>query len=405
MPMKTQSSPPAKPGFSWTQKRVLTRRGVVWLGQTCNLRCHFCYFQNRISSAEHPDHPFMSFEKARSICSTLRDHYGNTAVDIQGGEPTIYPEINALVAHCRDIGLLPTLITNAIVLDKRVRCQELKQAGLRDLLVSVHGLRADYDRAVGMPGGHARQMKALDNLVALGIPFRFNCVLAKSVLEHLAEIASLAVDTGARVVNFIAFNPFEDQQQGTRSGTDVPCYSDVRAPLAYALDFLEENGVEANVRYLPICQAHERHRKNFYNFQQLPYDLHEWDYASWSWTGRNSQRRKEGEPEPILSLRQANSRSKLFGHSGYLEDASVTTENEYRHSAFIRAREHCGYSYAGACEACGLKNICDGFHGDYASLHGAGEALTQHVPLVDDPKFYISRQVKIVEDEEASWAL
>ncbi|WP_243358627.1 radical SAM protein [Fundidesulfovibrio terrae] len=391
-------------GYSTTTRRVLTRRGVLWLGQTCNLRCHFCYFQTRISTSEHPDHPFMSLDKAKGICSTQREHYGNTAVDIQGGEPTIYPDIGALVAHCRQIGLLPTLITNAIVLDKRERCQALKDAGLRDLLVSVHGLREDYDRAVGLPGGSARQMKALENLVALNIPFRFNCVLAKSVLPHLAEISRLAVESGARVVNFIAFNPFEDQQKGQRSGQDVPCYTEVRGPLVDALDYLEENGLEANVRYLPLCQVPERHRKSFYNFQQLPYDLHEWDYASWSWTGRNPQRRQGGDLEAPVTLKWANSRSKLFGHEGYLEDASVSREDEYRHSAYVRAREHCGYKFAPACESCGLRGICDGFHGDYASLHGADEAQTQRIPLVDDPKFYISRQVKIVEDEDAAWA-
>jgi len=391
-------------GFSKTTRRVLTRRGVLWLGQTCNLRCHFCYFQNRISSVEHPDHPFMSFAKAKAICSTLREHYGNSAIDIQGGEPTIYPDINRLVAHCREIGLLPTLITNAVVLDKRERCRGLKDSGLRDLLVSVHGLREDYDKAVGLPGGSARQMKALDNLVALGIPFRFNCVLARSVLPHLTEISKLAVSSGARVVNFIAFNPFEDQQKGGRSGDDVPRYADVRGPLVDALDYLEENGVEANVRYLPLCQVPERHRKSFYNFQQLPYDLHEWDYASWSWTGRNPQRRRDGDLEEPVSLQWANSRSKLFGYEGYLEEA-VSLEDQYRHSALVRAREHCGYKYAPACEACGLNNICDGFHGDYASLHGADEAETQNIPLVDDPRFYIDRQVKIVEEEDYSWAL
>lgn len=391
--------------YSTTTRRVLTRRGVLWLGQTCNLRCHFCYFQNRISSATHPDHPFMSLDKARAICSTLRDHYGNTAIDIQGGEPTIYPEINALVAHCREIGLLPTLITNAVVLDKRERCRELQEAGLRDLLVSVHGLRDDYDRAVGLTGGSARQMKALDNLVALGIPFRFNCVLARSVLGHLAEISRLAVSSGAGVVNFIAFNPFEDQQKGGRSSQDVPRYADVRGPLVDALDYLEENGVEANVRYLPLCQAPERHRKSFYNFQQLPYDLHEWDYASWSWTGRNPQRRRDPELEPVLSLRRANAQSGLFGRPGYLDDPSVAQADEYRHSALIRAREHCGYKFAQACETCGLKNICDGFHGDYASLHGAHEAVAQAVHAGDDPLHYIRRQVKIVEHEDASWAM
>lgn len=392
-------------GFATTTKRVRTRRGVLWLGQTCNLRCHFCYFQNRIKAADHPDHPFMHLDKAQTICSTLRGHYDNVAIDIQGGEPTIYPAIGELVAHCRDIGLLPTLITNALVLEDRARCRDLAQAGVRDLLVSVHGLGEDYDRAVGRPGAHVRQRKALDNLVAEGIPMRFNCVLASSVLPHLSAIAALAVAMGVRVVNFIAFNPFEDQQSGDRSATDAPRYGDVTGPLVAALDFLEEHGVEANVRYLPLCLVPERHRKSFYNFQQLPYDLHEWDYASWSWTGRNPQRRRDEPLEPVVSLRRANTWSRLFGRPDYMDDPSVTLADEYRHSALIRAREHCGYQYAPACAGCGLRAICDGFHGDYASLHGASEAQAVTGDPVDDPLFYIARQPKIVEDEDAGWAL
>ena len=44
--------------FVKTKNRVITRRGVMWLGQTCNIRCHFCYFLDRINSTDHPEHPF-----------------------------------------------------------------------------------------------------------------------------------------------------------------------------------------------------------------------------------------------------------------------------------------------------------------------------------------------------------
>src|ERR671911_315845 len=118
----------AEPGvdFVKSQNRVITRRGVMWLGQTCNIRCHFCYFLDRINSTDHPEHPFMTLEKAKQICSTLVDFYGNNAIDIQGGEPTLFRHINELVEHCRTIGLMPTLITNAIALQDLRRCVALK---------------------------------------------------------------------------------------------------------------------------------------------------------------------------------------------------------------------------------------------------------------------------------------
>ena len=389
-----------------TTHRVLTRRGVLWLGQTCNLRCRFCYFLDRIRAMDHEEHPFMSFGKAERICSILADTYGNTAIDIQGGEPTIYPDIHKLVRHCRDIGLVPTLITNALVLSRKEECEKLRDAGIRDLLVSVHGLGDIYDQISGVPNSHKKQMAGLKNIQKTGIPLRFNCVLAKSILPGLTDVARLAIGSGARVMNFIAFNPFEDQQKMARSIEDVPSYGEVSVPLVKSLDLLIAAGVECNVRYYPLCMVDVDYRKYLYNFQQLPYDLHEWDYASWSWSGQRSQRMRNGEPGPVVTLREANTWSGLFNDKDAYMAAHIPVQDEYRHSAFIRAREHCGYRYSAGCDVCSLKRICDGFHGDYASMFSVDEAKPVVLEReIDDPLYYIREQKKIVEAEDWNWAM
>jgi sulfatase maturation enzyme AslB (radical SAM superfamily) len=154
--------------------------------------------------------------------------------------------------------------------------------GIRDFLVSVQGLGPIYDQLVQREGAHVRQMKALRNLQEEGIPFRFNTVLSKPAVPQLPDIARLAVYTGAEVVNFLGFNPFNDQESGKRSHENVPRYTELGEPLNLALDILAAAGVEANVRYLPFCVVAERHRSAVYNFPQIPYDLHENDFASWS---------------------------------------------------------------------------------------------------------------------------
>ncbi|HMQ09843.1 MAG TPA: radical SAM protein [Oligoflexia bacterium] len=415
------------PKLQTTRYRTLTKRGVMWLGQTCNLRCHFCYFLDRIEIRTHPEHPFMSLEKAKKICHTLVHFYGNNAIDIQGGEPTIWKDILPLVSYCNEIGLYPTLITNALVLAKKEKCQAFKDAGLRDFLVSVHGIGDVHDRVVQMPGAHEKQMHALRNMQEVGIPFRFNCVLSKPVINQLPQIAELAVKTGASVVNFLAFNPFEDQaKDGKRSAYNVPKYSDIMPKLNEALDILHENKVEANVRYYPLCMTERRHLKSMYNFQQLPYDHHEWDYASWNWTGIQEQRMKGGETTPPYSLTQERKAPKnenlaqkvvsipVFGFVAQklyrlmvLFSKSVKSKDSmYRDNARVRAEDHCGYQYSKRCNDCSVKNICDGFHGDYADLFGTEEAnpiVLDHA--TDDPKRFISEQDKWVEQEDLSWAL
>ncbi len=430
-------------GYKKTKKRVLTRRGVIWLGQTCNLRCYFCYFKDRITSATHPEHPFMSFDKAKNICKTLVEFYNNCAIDIQGGEPTIYGHIYELVYYCRKIGLLPTLITNALVLDDMDRCKRLKDSGLRDCLVSVHGLGDLYDGIVGVKEAHNRQLKALENLSKLDIPLRFNCVLSKPVLPQLKSVAELAFEIGATVVNFIAFNPFEDQQkEGKRSTENVPRYSEVKPYLEDAMDFLEEVGIEYNVRYFPICMVEERFRKAMYNFQQLPYDIHEWDYASWTWTSMKSQRISDMELSRPITLEEAtikpitypgllnklalklrdrlNNYPKLLNYAISLNRKISSLINEkqsqksgvnsreflYRENAKIRARDHCKYIYSPKCSQCDVHDICDGFHGDYASLFGVEEANPIILgEKITDPKYFIREQEKVVEEEDYDWAL
>ena len=415
--------------YEKTRKRVLSRRGVLWLGQTCNLRCYFCYFLNRIDDASHPEHPFMTLEKAKEICHTLRYFYGDTAIDIQGGEPTIHPEIYELIAYCHEIGLYPTLITNGLALANIDKLAKFKEAGVRDFLVSLHGIDEIHDEVVCRKGAYVKIIQAIENMCELKVPFRFNCTMSKPVVPLLPEIAQKAIDYGANAVNFIAFNPFEDQETGIRTHDNVPAYSDIKKSLGIAMEMLEEAGIECNVRYLPLCMAEERHRKNFYNFQQLPYDHHEWNYESWMWTGMQPQRMKPSELNRPYKLGRIARRL-------YRADASALIEIEsdrplktklfylgqqviarvgsmvrgraywYRREAKLRAVQDLQYEHHEKCQQCALRNICDGFHGDYAKFYGTDEATpVTEGSVIEDPLYYIQDQDKIVEEEDKAWAL
>lgn len=407
----------------------MNRRGVMWLGQTCNLRCYFCYFIERVADRTHPEHAFMTLDKAKRICHILRYTFGNTAIDIQGGEPTIHHGILDLCRYCHDIGLYPTLITNGLVLGKPGELEKYRDAGVRDFLVSLHGIGAIHDEVVCVKGAYERITKALGRMRELGIPFRINCTMSKPVIPILTEVAAKAIEYGALAVNFIAFNPFGDQKTGHRRADTVASYSEVRGELTKAIDLLEEAGIEVNVRYLPLCMAEERHRKNFYNFQQLTYDHHEWDYQSWSWTMMQPQMMKEEGLIPPFFLGPYNRELRRGDHC-YIRDRALRhpmrqglkfwmqrtlstllqaargKDAVWRDEARIRATDDCGYVYHEACGRCPARTICDGFHGDYAQFFGTGEASPlPGLPALDDPTVFIREQKKWVEPEDEPWAL
>jgi hypothetical protein len=211
------------------------------------------------------------------------------------------------------------------------------------------------------------------------------------------------------------------------------------------MDILADAQIECNVRYFPICMVDHRHRKSMFNFQQLPYDIHEWDYASWSWSGQQQQRMKWGEcssptdlasgtykslqytgaakpfadvarrlvqkhpalREPARTMHRSISRLSSFLTGGPDHCTELTSkENLYRDNARLRSRQHCRYQFGSACQSCDLRKICDGFHGDYAALFGTDEAGAIEVGYaIDNPKYFISKQQKVVEQEDFEWAL
>ena len=438
-----------KGDYFLTNHRVNYRRGVIWLGQTCNQRCKFCYFADAIASKEHPEHAFASLDKAKEICKILRSKYNNNSVNIQGGEPTIYPYIYELVSYCKTIGLKPTLITNALVLDDIEKCKKFKEAGIFDFLISVHNIGEKHDEVVGVPNAHKRQLKAMSNLLEYNIPFRINTVLTNEVLTNLRAIAEIAVEHKARACNFIAFN-MSPEQVGKRNKKNVPLCQEIKQALPKIIDYLDDIGIEVNIRYLPFCLFEKRHRKFVQNTKQTIYDIHEWEYSSRLWTQSKNQRQSKlplSEPIDIFEflmkkrLKSKNEIEQYFSKNPTKRDSSCIVREMtnwqksmdqdpgnyqplfFRDSlgpcqdfsiydyAYCEAREITTVAYRykkkAICNNCNLDGICDGFQKDYVDFWGDGEA----VPVNDigiktyDPKFYMKKQLKIVEKEESSWAL
>ena len=271
---------PARLPVIRSRERYLTRRGVLWLGLRCDVRCKFCYDEH-VPTAQKG---WLSAEDAIRALEKFRFYYGNEFVDFMGGEPTLHPAILDITAHAASIGLRPTVITHGMHLAKPARAAALADAGIHDVLVSIHGLGATAGEIHGR-GRHnaARQMQALDNLRELGVPFRFNVTMIRDNLTQLEAIAALAAGKGARVVNFLTFNPYFEWQRGIEIGFQVR-HSEAAPYLKRAIDICSAAGVEANVRYMPLCQlpGYEQH---VYTGFQLPYDQHEWDYNSWYDTG------------------------------------------------------------------------------------------------------------------------
>jgi sulfatase maturation enzyme AslB (radical SAM superfamily) len=281
-----------------------------------------------------------------------------------GGEPTLHPSIVEIVEHSASIGLRPTVITHGMRLADQQFAARLRDAGLHDVLMSVHGVGETLRLIHGRGRNNAqRQRAALENLRSLGLPVRFNVTVVRKNLAELEAIAQLAVEIGARVVNFLTFNPYFEWRDEPGIPFQVR-HSEASPRLSAAIDVLSAAGIESNVRYFPICvlRGHEQH---VFTGHQLPFDEHEWDYNSWY------DRGLPGRP-PLDWYREA------------------AREQRVRHD----------YRHAAPCRSCAAREICDGLHEQYLQRFGDSELRPFDGELITDPRHFIRAQPARLKERE-----
>jgi MoaA/NifB/PqqE/SkfB family radical SAM enzyme/glycosyltransferase involved in cell wall biosynthesis len=123
----------------------------------CNLRCTFCDLwegKARVPLAR----AVALFDDAVAI--------GTRTVVLTGGEPTLHPELPAMVRAAKERGLAVNVTTNGTLLDRHY--VPLRDAGVDSLSFSIDGLPATHDRLRGQAGAHARTWAQLARVVAEG---------------------------------------------------------------------------------------------------------------------------------------------------------------------------------------------------------------------------------------------
>jgi MoaA/NifB/PqqE/SkfB family radical SAM enzyme len=155
----------------------------------CNMRCVHCY------SSSGPE------ERSRLAVPLLEETIGHAArlgynmLSISGGEPLLYPGLQAICAEGRRQRMLVTLVTNGTAMNE-ARLGEL--AGLVDgVAISLDGAPARHNRMRRLPGAFQMMERRLPWLRRAAIPFGFVYTLTRNNLSELEWAADFAVAQGA----------------------------------------------------------------------------------------------------------------------------------------------------------------------------------------------------------------
>lgn len=162
------------------------------VSKRCNLACGHCYSQ---SGPQHRDLLPVDLW-LRAIDDAAREGYN--VVGFSGGEPLMFEPLRALLLHARSHGMLTTVTTNGMLLDRRRIALLQGAAGL--VAISLDGQPESHNRLRGHPRAFSTMARRLPALREAGIPFGFIFTLTQFNLDELVWAAEFALAQGAALL-------------------------------------------------------------------------------------------------------------------------------------------------------------------------------------------------------------
>lgn len=225
----------------------------VVLGYDCNLSCDYCTITNEMRRRAMPPER-VAREIDRAAARGFRE------VAFTGGEPTIRPDLPALVKYAKRRGFEHVKVASnglryahAEYLDHLVAC------GVDRFHVSLHAFDDDaYERTVRLAGTALLRRRALANLVVRGLDPVADLILKEDTYRTLASwVAALHQDGVRRFALWLV--SLTDQNR--ENAHQLPKISDLVPHLLAAFEAARAGGYEVVALHVPRCflQGYEDH--------------------------------------------------------------------------------------------------------------------------------------------------
>lgn len=188
------SSTPAN-AAGWSEPAPLPVSPPLWLlaelTYRCPLHCAFCY--NPLDYARHARE--LDTGQWQRVLTEARA-LGAAQLGFSGGEPLLREDLEALVAHARQLGFYTNLITSGVGLTD-ARLAALREAGLDHIQLSFQDSTREMNDFLSSTRTFALKQRVAGLIKAHGYPMVLNCVLHRFNLPHVGAIIDMALKMGA----------------------------------------------------------------------------------------------------------------------------------------------------------------------------------------------------------------
>lgn len=200
-----------------------------------------------------------------------------TSIYITGGEPTLHKNIFSIIEMVKKKGFSKVcIITNGILLKDKNFVSKLKKSGIDEIIFSVHGSTSKiHDSLTCCNGSFYSVMSGIKNVIFENISFSINFVLVKTNYKDSFSFSKFITKYSPRIVTFLYSNTMnEAKNQYSKQGFR---YFDSLPYIKKAINYLEENNITTDVKFVPIC-LFKGYEKNIADKSFAIYDYNEWNY-------------------------------------------------------------------------------------------------------------------------------
>lgn len=171
---------------------------------------------------------------------------------------------------CKKLGYKTIcIITNGCQTAKENYLLELKNAGLNEILVSLHGSKAkSHDTLAGSPGSFKKAILSIKHSQKNHISVRTNIVVNEHNYLQLGAYLELLRKLKVQTVNLLVINPAAHPlRHHTTDLKHGPMYEVFGEKISSILDTYEKFFERINVRFMPFCYL-KKHKDNIRNVWQ-----------------------------------------------------------------------------------------------------------------------------------------
>lgn len=208
----------------------------VEIANVCNERCVHCYIPHGDKTKTIDSTLFLRIIDEARLLNALN-------ITISGGEPLLHKDFILFLRRCRELDLSVNVLSNLVLLSDQI-VQEMCANPLLSVQTSLYSIDSSvHDSITKVPGSFDKTSKAIERLVAAGVPVQISCPIMKQNKDTYHEVIKWGREHNvATVTDYVIFASYDHKNKNLANRLTLPEISeafDKQASPAYVQSLRE----------------------------------------------------------------------------------------------------------------------------------------------------------------------